>query len=194
MKRWTRRAGCAGLMLLLAAAGGCAARRSGVTFHDPNMDFSMIQTVAVMPLANLTSVQDAATRVRDVLITRLQATGSLYVLPPGEVARGISRSSISDPTQPTTDEIKVLAKVVGAEAVITGTVREYGEVRSGTAAANVISLSLQMIEAQTGKVVWSGESTRGGVGASARLFGGGGKPMNAVTEEAVRDLLNQLFK
>ncbi len=194
MSRAVRCAGVVIFSVVVALGSGCAARRSGVTFHDPNMDFSMVQTVAVMPLANLSSVQDAATRVRDVLITRLQATGSLYVLPPGEVARGISRSSVADPTQPTTDEIKALAKIVGAEAVITGTVREYGEVRSGSAAANVISLSLQMIEAQTGKVVWSGESTRGGVGASARLFGGGGKPMNAVTEEAVRDLLNQLFK
>ena len=81
-----------------------------------------------------------------------------------------------------------------ADAVITGTLREYGEVRSGPASANVISLSVQMMEAETGKVVWSASSTKGGISAADRLFGGGGKPMNAVTQEAVDDLIDKLFR
>jgi hypothetical protein len=83
---------------------------------------------------------------------------------------------------------------VKADAVITGVVREYGEVRSGTTAANVVSLSLQMIEAQTGKIVWSASSTQGGVGLKERLLGGGGEPLNDCTEKAVKDVINQLFK
>jgi hypothetical protein len=78
--------------------------------------------------------------------------------------------------------------------VIGGTVREYGEVRSGSTSANAISLSLQMIETQTGKVVWSGSSTQGGISAGDRLLGGKGRPMNVVTEQAVEDLINQLFE
>ena len=78
--------------------------------------------------------------------------------------------------------------------VITGTVLEYGEVRSGSTSSNVISVSLKMLEAQSGKVVWTASSTQGGVTASARLFGGGGQPMDEVTEKAVEDLLDKLFK
>jgi hypothetical protein len=85
------------------------------------------------------------------------------------------------------------AKVVSADAVFTGTLKEYGEVRSGTSAANVVSLSMQMMEAQTGRVVWSASSTRGGVTTSDRLFGGGGEPMNETTQKAVDDLLDKLF-
>jgi len=73
-------------------------------------------------------------------------------------------------------------------------VREYGEVRSGTTSANIISLSLQMIETQTGKVVWTASSTKGGISIWDRLFGGGGQPMNVITEKAVNDLINKLFK
>ena len=182
-------------LLLIAALTSCApASRTRVTFHDPNMDFSLVQSVAVVPFSNLTPTTNAAERVRDVVMTMLQATGSVYVIPPGEVARGISRASIADPKSPTPEEAVALAKLLKADAVIAGTVREYGEVRSGTTAANVISLSLTMMEGQTGKIVWNASSTKGGVGASDRLFGGGGKPMNAVTEEAVDDLLEKLFK
>ena len=185
-------AGCIALVLALT---GCAAHRTAVsTFHDPEMDFSLIRTVAVVPFSNLTPSARASERVRDVFMTMLQATGAVYVVPPGEVARAISRVGLTDQTAPTAEQVVALAKNLDADVVITGTVLEYGEVRSGSATANAISLSLEMLEGQTGRLVWSSSSTQGGVGAAKRLFGGGGEPMNVVTMKAVEDLINALFK
>jgi hypothetical protein len=158
------------------------------------MDFGAIRTVAIMPFANLTRDQLAGERVRDVFMTMLLATGGVYVVPQGEVARAALTAGIINPAAPTKEEILKFAAFVKAEAVITGVVREYGEVRSGTASANVISLSLQMIEAQTGKIVWSASSTKGGIGMKERLLGGGGEPLNESTEKAVKDVINKLFK
>jgi hypothetical protein len=53
---------------------------------------------------------------------------------------------------------------------------------------------MQMMEAQTGRVVWSASTTMGGVTTSDRMFGGGGEPMNATTQKAVDDLLEKLFR
>lgn len=164
------------------------------TYIDPNMDFGAIKIVAVMPFANLTRDPVIAERVRDVFINKLLSTGAVYVLPTGEVARGVARSEIQNPTAPSGEEVIKLGGIVKVQAVITGTVREYGEVRSGTTSANIISLSLQMIETQTGKIVWTASSTQGGIGILDRLFGGGGQPMNKVTEKAINDLINKLFK
>jgi hypothetical protein len=164
------------------------------TYIDPNMDFGAIKIVAVMPFASLTRDPVIAERVRDVFINKLLSTGAVYVLPTGEVARGVARSEIQNPTAPSGEEVIKLGGIVKVQAVITGTVREYGEVRSGTTSANIISLSLQMIETQTGKIVWTASSTQGGIGILDRLFGGGGQPMNKVTEKAINDLINKLFK
>ena len=184
--------GCVAACALLV--GACAAHRGAqVTFHDSAMDFSLIQSVAVMPFENLTTERNAGERVRDVVMTMLQATGAMYVVPPGEVGRGISRTTLEDPESPTPEEVVALAKSVEADAIITGAVLEYGQARSGSASANVVSVSLRMMEAETGRVVWSASSTRGGVSAADRLFGGGGEPMNVVTEAAVKDLLDKLF-
>ncbi len=163
-------------------------------YRDPNMDFGSIQKVAVLPFSNLTKDEKAAERVRDVFMNTLLATGGLYLLPPGEVVRGISRAQLENRTSPTEDEVKKLGTILGVDSVITGVVREYGEVRSGTASANLVSLSLQMFEVKTGKVVWAASSTKGGITTKDRLFGGGGKPMNDVTEEAVLDLIEKLYK
>jgi hypothetical protein len=106
----------------------------------------------------------------------------------------VERSSVANPLAPTSEDVVNLGKVLGVDAVLTGVVREYGEVRSGSTSAGVVSLSVQMLETQTGKIVWSASSTRGGVDASDRLFGGGGQPMDQVTADAVRDLLDKLYR
>jgi hypothetical protein len=176
------------LILCLSACAG------SVKYRDPNMDFGSVQKVAVLPFTNLTKDEKAADRVRDVYMNMLMATGGLYLLPSGEVARGISKAQLTDRTAPSEEEIKRLGAVLGADAVMTGVVKEYGEVRSGSVSSNLVSLSLQMFEVKTGKIVWSASSTKGGVTTTDRLFGGGGKPMNIVTEEAVVDLINKLYK
>jgi hypothetical protein len=174
----------------LCSCGGVSSKY----WHDETMDFGSIKTVAVMPFANATKDPLAAERVRDTFINRLLSTGGLYVLPKGEVARGIARAGVVDPTAPSVEEVIKFGGMVKADAVITGVVTEYGEVRSGTSAANVVSLTCQMLETQTGRVVWTGSATKGGISLTDRLFGGGGRPMADVTVKAVDELINELFK
>ena len=131
--------------------------------------------------------------MRDVLINKLLSTEAVYVLPVGEVGRGIARTEIGAPSTPTAEDVVKIGAFLKADAVITGVVREYGEVRSGTTTANVISMSIQLIEAGTGKVVWSGSSTKGGIRFVDRLLGGGGQPLNKVTEDAVDALFDKLL-
>jgi hypothetical protein len=174
------------------AFGSCA--NSPVKYHDPNMDFSSVRTIAVMPFANLTPDKLAGERVRDAWITALLATESIYVLPTGEVARGTSRTGIADPTSPSVDEIKKLGGILKVNAVITGVVREYGEVRSGTTSANVVSISMTMLETDTGRIVWTASSTKGGIGMWDRMFGGGGEPMNTTVRKVVDEIMESFFK
>ena len=182
------------ICLILLSTAACAPKAKTVdVYFDPAMDFGVVKVVAVMPLANLARDPVVSERVRDVVINKLLSTGAVYVLPIGEVARGIARLEIPNPATPSPDDIAKLGGIIKAQAVITGAVKEYGEVRSGTTTANIISLSLQMAETQTGKVVWSASSTQGGITIWDRLIGGGGEPMNLVTEKAVNDLVKRLL-
>lgn len=181
------------LCLLLPLLMACASPQAQTKYHDPEMDFSALRRVAVMPFANLTPNQLAAERVRDAFITRLMATNVLYVIPPGEVARGINLTGVADPAKPSTEEVARLAPIIKADAVITGVVREYGEVRSGATAANVIAVSASMFESASQKVVWTASSHQGGISMLDRLLGTGGQPMDAVTRAAIDDLIDKLL-
>src|SRR5512133_1627315 len=180
------------LVLCLGAVRGCAT--TGEVFRDATMDFGSIKSVAVMPFANLSKDQLAGERVRDVFNTMLMASGAVYVIPSGEVARGVAAAGIANPTAPSGDEVMKLCRNVKVDAVIYGVVREYGDVRSGTASADVISLSLNLVEGQTGRIVWTASTTQGGISLVDRLFGGGGRPLNDVTEKAVNELISKLFE
>ncbi len=172
---------------------GCAPSSSLTYYHEPNMDFAAVRSVAVMPFENLSRESKAGERVRDVFANSLLSTGAVYVIPSGEVSRGIARAGILNPAVPSMEEIGKFARIIRVDAVITGTVTEYGVVRSGSASANVISMNVQMIEVQALRIVWTASATKGGISIWDRLFGSGGKPMNDVTMKAVIDVLNKLF-
>ena len=181
-------------LLLLTFLVACAPRPIPTNYHDPEMDFASLRTVAVMPFQNLTRDQMAADRVTDVFATSLLSTGALYVLPSGEVARAIARAGVADPSAPSMEEMAKLAGFIKVNALITGVVNEYGEVRSGTASANVVAISAQMVELQTLKIVWAASTSQGGITIWDRLLGSGGEPMNDVTRAAVDDLIDKLFR
>lgn len=180
------------LAAMAISASVCMAQVSDV-FRDPRMDFGSVQTVAVVPFTNLARDQVVAERVRDVFINRLLSTEAVYVLPVGEVARGIAKLEILNPSSPPPEDVVKLGAFLKADAVITGVVREYGEVRSGSTTANIISMSIQLIEAGTGRIVWSASSTKGGISFWDRLIGGGGQPLNRVTEQAIDALFDKLL-
>lgn len=182
------------LSLVFVFLVACASKyKISENYHDPNVDFALLRTVAVMPFSNLTNDKLAGERVRSTFMNSLLSTGVLYVIPPGEVARGISRAGINNPWEPSGDDIGKFAAIVGADSIITGVVMEYGEVRSGAVSANVISLSMQMLEKNSRKVIWSASTTKGGISIWDRLFGSGGQPMEDVTQAAVDDLIHKLF-
>jgi len=180
--------------VVLALLTSCAPAITREVYRDPNMDFGFFRTVGVMPFQNLSRDSLAADRVRDVFINRLLSTGALYVQPVGEVARAVGRLEIPSPAAPSAEDVVKLGGALKAQAIITGVVQEYGDVRSGSSSANVISVSVQLLEAETGRTVWTASSTKGGISVWARLFGGGGQPMNDVTRDAVNDLIQKLFE
>src|SRR4249920_2530079 len=105
---------------VLAAAASDAAAQVTDVFRDSKMDFGSIQTVAVMPFANLARDQVVADRVRDVFISRLLATQAVYVLPVGDVARGVAKVEVQTPPSPTAEEVMKIGALLKVDAVITG--------------------------------------------------------------------------
>lgn len=179
-----------GMVLLLSACGG----NRPTSFVHPRVDFSFFKKVAVLPFQNLTTDQFAPERVRESVSAELLATGAMDVVEPGQVLLVMRQLNLQPGVPLGVADLKKLGKALGVNGVIMGTVKEYGEVRSGSVSAPVVSLSLRMIEVDSGAIVWSVSNTAGGISTTMRLFGIGSSTMSEVTRTAVRQSLDTLFR
>ncbi len=179
----------AGALCILLLNAGC--RSSIPAFHiREDVDFSFIKKVAVMPLDNLTKERFAGEVVRQVVISELLASGLVDVVVPGEVMAAINKLSIKSISSPSAEQIKAIGKSLKVQAVIIGSVENYGETRTGNISAPEVTITLIMADTATGSIIWSVTKTHGGAGFMARHFGAKSKTMSetvlAVVREAIR--------
>ena len=89
----TRRAGLAGLALLILVACSSAPPEGTIYVH-PNADVLSFERVAILPFENLTNERFASARVREVLAIELSAMGAFEVVDHGEVNRALRQREI----------------------------------------------------------------------------------------------------
>lgn len=177
-----------GLMFMM----GC---RSGPTVYiHPNADFSLIKKVAVLPFDNLTQDRFAADKVQKILTTELLSIGAFEVVEPGQVLKGLRDQGIENPSAMITPQIKKVGEGLGAQALIFGTVVDFGESRVGTNPSPEVTVQLRLVETQSGVTLWSVSHTRSGVKIPVRLFGVGGETPTQATQKLMRQEINTILK
>ncbi len=171
---------------------GCQKKVEPNYYINPDIDFSFFKRVAVMPLDNLTNEKSAGEIVRQVVISELLASGLVDVVIPGEVMAAINELGIQNISSLNARQISALGKVLDVEAIILGSVEEYGESRTGNISTPEVTISLLMTDAGTGNVIWSITSTHGGASFMARHFGAKSKTLSETVMSVVREAVQTL--
>ena len=182
------------VMIAVALTGlGCKSSMQPTEFTNPDVDFGFIERVAVLPFENLSNDQQAGFRATRLMITELLASGAVDVVEPGEVEGALAKIR-GRPSQPSIEEIVGLGQALEVQAVILGTVAQSEILRSGAVAIPAVTLDAQMVETETGEIVWAATHTEKGGSASARFLGSGGQPISATTRKCVQELLATLLQ
>lgn len=182
------------LMVAVAAAfAGCGHSMRPTRFTNPRIDFSFVERVAVLPFENVSNDSSAGVRATRLLITELLASGAVDVVEPGEVSAALARFP-GRVTRPSKEQTVELGKTLGVQAVILGTVTQSEVLRSGAAGIPTVTLDAQMVEAESGGIIWAATHTEKGSAASARLLGTQGEPLSVTTRRCVRELVSTLLK
>ena len=180
-----------GTTILLAGLAGCAAPTH---FVDPEADIPFYERVGVVPFATLSQDRAAGLRVTGAFFTELLDQEALQVIEPGQFEAAMARVRGNTPLQRpwSTEELARLGEETGAQAFFLGTVQEYGTVRSGRKTFPMISLEVRMVDAATGRMVWSASGTKSG-GPGFPIFGWGQIHTHSELAAALcRDLLGTL--
>jgi hypothetical protein len=182
------------ILVTMFNCSGCGGKGVPSFYINPDVDFSFIKKVAVLPLDNLTNDRFASEAVRHVVISELLASGLVDVVVPGDAISAFENLRLKPGQSLNADQIKALGKALKIQAVILGAVEKYGEAKMGNISAPEVAITLIMADAGSGSIIWSASRTRGGADFWARHFGARAETMSETTLNVVREALHTLYK
>jgi TolB-like protein len=181
-------AGGLGLVLL---AAGCA---GPTRFVHPEADLPFYQKVAVIPFASLAQDRVAGEKVTNVFFTELLRLQFDQVVEPGQFAAAMLRVRGGTPfASPwSSAELAKLAEDTGVQGIFMGTVRDYEMTHSGRDAYPLVSIEVRLVDAATGRLVWSASETRRGGPALPLMGWSEVRTIGELTAKLCRELLHTL--
>ena len=144
---------------------------------------SGVLKIAVMPLKAATDLIGSS--VSDMVVTELLRTQKYQLVERGQMAKVMSETELA---MAGVSEAKAVeaAKLLGAEAVVIGTVDEYGTQTKEGSSFPVVALSIRLIDCATGKIVWSADL--------AKMSNRVGTPLSTHARDVVHELVASLYQ
>ncbi len=178
-------------MLILFFVYGCGTT-SKLYYVQQQFDYTSIKRIAVLPLESLTSDEYAGEKIRQSIITDLLSRG-IDVIEPGEVTRSLIDLKIRSLSSIKTSDIQTLAKTLGVDALMMGSVEAYGISKGISVSYPEVSISLRLIEGSSGKIIWSVCNTSGGPDFWTRHFGAENISLTETANKVVKEAIDTLF-
>jgi hypothetical protein len=176
------------LLITLTGCGGT----SNLHYVQQQFDYSSIKRIAVLPFESHTSDEYAGEKIRQSVITDLLSRG-IDVIEPGEVTRSLIELKIKSLSSIKTSDIQTLAKTLGVDALMMGSVEAYGISKGITVSYPEVSISMRLIEASSGKIIWSVCNTSGGPNFWTRHFGAENISLSETANKVVKEAIDTLF-
>ncbi len=163
-----------GLLLLLAGLAGCAVMDHSSGAAALARDASW----ALLPIANHTDVPQAGLRAEAIAEGVLRSRGVANLL---HYPSALNPESLLEASERKTQaDAGKWAREAGARYALTGAVDEW-RYKVGIDGEAAVGLALQIIDLQSGAVVWSGVGARSGWSREA---------LSAVAQKLMRELLD----
>ena len=139
--------------------------------------------IAVMPFKASTELIGSS--VSDMVVTELLRTQKYALVERGQMKNVLSETELAMAGLSESKAVEA-AKMLGAEAVVIGTVDEYVMQAKGGDTYAVVGLSIRLIDCSTAKIVWSADL--------AKMADEDDTPLAAHAREVVHELVSGLYQ
>jgi len=149
----------AALIIISLIVTGCSSGRNAFIGRG---NWRSIKRVAVLPFENLSGRTDAGDIVTSIFISELFKSGRFDIVKPGDVRNLLIERKVKVKGEIDFETLYSFRKELGTDAVIVGVVEEYRE-KSGKKGSDArVSLAVRMLDAWSGRVIWSANESRQG--------------------------------
>jgi hypothetical protein len=173
----------AGLAWITLAAGCAPGPR---LFVNREADATLYKQVVIVPFANLSGDPYAAGRIVRALTTEFVIADRFQIVDPTLLLGELQKANVVPDATGQIDIVRLreAAGRLQATGVIRGSVTEYAMRRQGTDEFPVVAFDCEMVDVQTGIVVWRLSLNETGRGRLPILGGSGERSFSRVTQEA----------
>ena len=164
-------------------------------FVNPDADMAFYEKIAVLPFTNLSVDGMAAARVTRAFVTELIITNRFQIVQPGDMAGALQRMGVSPNPDGTYEaaKLKEAASKLGVTGIVRGAVSEYQVQRTEAGDVPVISFDTELLDANTGTVIWRSSISKRGRGRLP-IIGSGSRSLSRLTQDACAELVGRLRK
>ncbi|HXF48241.1 MAG TPA: hypothetical protein VNL73_02295 [Verrucomicrobiae bacterium] len=185
------------LTLLALLAAGCGGPRS---FVHPSTDIAFYKRLGVVNFANMTGDRFAGDKMTSSFLTELLLQKKFEVVEPGEFQRIVAEvrgSSGEERKDLGAEQIKLIGERAGINGIIEGEVKEFQMTRIGPEDFPLISITIRLVDAPSGQVVWMSSYTAKG-GPKFPIFSFGetrtlGELAQKVCKKMVKDFVSRAY-
>lgn len=179
------------LFCMLLALAGCAATSTAgpQVFLRPEFHPAYIRKVAVLPFEDNTKNPDIAANCRQVTITQILSSGLFDAVDQMQVDSVLMQEAVKQGEPINAMTLRRLGQLLHVQAFLLGTLDEADQQQKGAASFLNMTLTLRLIDSESGLVLWQASGNDSGYSFWDRLFGVGGKDPYQVTVDLVQRLL-----
>ena len=179
-----------GFMLLPLV--GCAGKKTTESFLRPEFDITFVQKVAVLPFEDPSGNPVLAARCRQITITQILSSGLFDVVDKMQVDSVLQDLALPAGTPIDASTLRRMGQLLGVQGFIVGSLDDAAESRKGASAFLELSLTMRLIDSESGLVVWQATGRGSGYSLWDRLFGTASKDSFQVTLELIQNLLGTM--
>lgn len=180
------------IVLLLSIVGllsGCGGKAPESAFYiRDGVDLEYIEKIAILPFGNYTGEKSIDGRIRDMAITEVLASKKFDVVDRGIVDNTLREMALTNQNSFDLPILKVLGKRLNVKAFLAGNVNKVAGSGRSAYSYPEISLTLHLIDADSGQILWRSTSYKNGYSVVNRLF-----DLDPIDEfEITLDLLSEM--
>lgn len=178
------------LSVLILPLAGCGSRAITESFVREEVDFAFVEKIAVLPFENNSGNRYAAERTRNITITQVLASGLYDTIEKGLVDNVLYEEAIDQGAALDPLALKRIGQRLRVQAFIVGTIDLSGDGKVGSSSYPEMALTLRLIEANSGMILWQASGNYSGQSLANRLLGIKPEDDYRITVKLVRRLLN----
>jgi TolB-like protein len=150
----------------------------------------VVKKVAVLPFQNISGNKYAGNVVANAYVTELFNTGRFLVEEPGNIRRFMIQERVDTIGEMELDRLKVLGRRLRVDAIVVGTVEEFDDGRRD--GVPVVSVTARMVEASSGRIIWSGQNRRKGDDYIIVFDLGEVRTVTTLTQKVVKEMVDTI--